>query len=102
LHAWEVAQRKDDVELILTEIITNAVMHAELSPKVDVEITLEAEHVLRMTVTDGSSLRPTIRVLAEDQESGRGMHLVTAVADRWGVDDHPGGKLVWIELDLTR
>jgi anti-sigma regulatory factor (Ser/Thr protein kinase) len=100
LHAWEALQRRDDVELVLTEIITNAVRHAELTPTVDVEITLKAGHLLRLTVADGSSLKPTIGALAEDQESGRGMQLVAAVADRWGVDEHPGGKIVWIELDL--
>lgn len=100
LQAWEVAARREDVELVLTEVITNAVRHAELTPTVDVEIALTAGQVLRVTVADGSARRPAIRALAEDQESGRGMHLVDAVADRWGVDDHSGGKLVWIELDL--
>nr|MDT0665191.1 hypothetical protein [Micromonospora sp. DSM 115978] len=47
LQAWEVAARKDDVELVLTEVITNAVRHASLTPTVDVEIALRAGQVLR-------------------------------------------------------
>jgi hypothetical protein len=53
---------------------------------------------LRITLADGSAVRPVVRELTGDAPTGRGMAIVAAVASRWGVEDHHGGKPVWVEL----
>lgn len=53
---------------------------------------------LRIAVVDGSSVRPVVRELEKEQPRGRGLLLVQAIADRWGSEDHRGGKRVWFEL----
>ena len=53
---------------------------------------------LRIAVADGSSVRPVVRELENDQPRGRGLLLVKAIADRWGSEEHRGGKRVWFEL----
>ena len=53
-------------------------------------------------MADGSSVRPVVRELDADRPRGRGLQLVQAIADRWGAEDHHGGKRVWFELDVPR
>jgi hypothetical protein len=53
---------------------------------------------LRLSVADGSAVRPVVRELDRDNPRGRGLRLVQAIADRWGAEDHQGGKRVWLEL----
>jgi hypothetical protein len=57
-----------------------------------------AEDWLRISVADGSSVRPVVRELSKDRPRGRGLRLVQAIAHRWGSEDHHGGKRVWFEL----
>lgn len=59
---------------------------------------LSATERVRLSVADGSSLRPVISELDHTQPSGRGIRLVAALASDWGADDHHGGKRVWVEL----
>jgi hypothetical protein len=53
---------------------------------------------LRIGVVDGSSIRPVVQELSHERPRGRGMRMVEAIADRWGADDHEGGKRVWFDL----
>jgi hypothetical protein len=66
-----------------------------------VELTLAGEW-LRLSVADGSAVRPVVRQLDGSAPRGRGMRLVGHIADRWGVEDHEGGKRVWLELAPPR
>jgi hypothetical protein len=56
--------------------------------------------LLRLQVKDPSGERPCVRAATADEESGRGLLLVDAFADRWGVEapSEGGGKTVWMEL----
>jgi anti-sigma regulatory factor (Ser/Thr protein kinase) len=96
LTAWAAPEDRQDAELLVTELVANVVDHAG----VDV-LTLELELAgawLRIGVVDGNAVRPVVRELSAAGERGRGMQLVTAIADRWGAEDHHGGKRVWFEL----
>ncbi|WP_369139436.1 ATP-binding protein [Modestobacter versicolor] len=99
LHTWAAPQDRLDAELLVTELVANVVDHA----RVDV-LTLElalAGAWLRIGVVDGDAVRPVLRELSTAHERGRGMQLVAAIADRWGAEDHEGGKRVWVELSPT-
>ena len=96
LRTWAAPQDREDAELLVTELVANVVDHAG----VDV-LTLELELSgagLRIGVVDGNAVPRSIRELSTAGERGRGMQLVTAIADRWGADEHHGGKRVWVEL----
>ncbi|HEV2640225.1 MAG TPA: ATP-binding protein [Actinocrinis sp.] len=87
-------------ELIVSEVATNVVFHNkwDLDPVI-VLIMSKAGSVLRIEAVDSEPAIPKIRELTADSESGRGLQIVQAVSDRWGVDlIPPDGKVVWCEL----
>ncbi|MEV5435620.1 ATP-binding protein [Streptomyces sp. NPDC052682] len=97
LEAWGIAERgevADTAELLVGELVTNALRHAAARFR----LTLFAAHgVLRCEVSDPDGRLP--RVLdAATGESGRGMFLVQALAQRWGCHRDGPGKTVWFEL----
>ncbi|MDH6127581.1 ATP-binding protein [Kitasatospora sp. GP82] len=86
-------------ELLLSELVTNAVSHARVSPGRLIQVRLEVvASQLRIEVHDASSDRPVIRpVVGGDAESGRGLRLVDSLAAAWGCCPRQGGigKFVW-------
>ncbi|MFD8648773.1 ATP-binding protein [Streptomyces mirabilis] len=94
-------------EQIVAELAANAALHGRVQGRdFRLALTLDpAVGLLRITVTDarGEQL-PSISTdfgPPSDAESGRGLILVTALADRWGAEPYPpAGKTVWAELDL--
>lgn len=100
LRVWDAPQDREDAELLVTELVANVVDHVG-GDAMTLELTLGGAW-LRIAVVDGSGVRPVIRELSHERERGRGMRLVAAIADRWGVEDHHGGKRVWFELSPTR
>jgi anti-sigma regulatory factor (Ser/Thr protein kinase) len=91
--------------LLLSELMTNAYRHAKVSPgrEIRARCVLEADR-LRVSVTDANDTLPTPREATPDDESGRGLALVAAPADKWGAEPRPGGigKTVWFELPAPR
>lgn len=85
----------EDSELAIAELTANAVVHGRSS--FSLTVRLDA-HRLRVEVADASPHVPIVRVMREDATSGRGLHLLGALADRWGIDETPGGKVVWMEV----
>jgi anti-sigma regulatory factor (Ser/Thr protein kinase) len=81
-------------ELLLTELATNVVLHACTEFVVAVDVGTR----VRVQVRDGSSLQPAVEEAALDAERGRGMVLIEALADAWGVSGDRDGKFVWFEL----
>ncbi len=83
--------------LLVSEIVTNAVVHGSGRPVLDIDV---APEVLRVTVTDESAATPRMEQQSLMSEGGRGLMLVDALATRWGTNRHlPTGKTVWFELD---
>lgn len=86
----------DDVALLTSELVTNAVTHAGSVAEV---VLVRRPRAVRVEVGDRDGTAPQKR--PPDDRGGRGLHLVEAVADRWGVDRRANGKVVWFEIDLT-
>ena len=97
LRAWGSGHDLDDAALLVSELVANVVDHVQGEAVLTLELAL-AEDWLRISVADGSSIRPVVRELEEDRPRGRGLQLVAAIADRWGAEDHHGGKRIWFEL----
>ena len=95
LEEWGLLDQTDIAELLVSELVTNALVHAESR----LRMTLSAAHgVLRCEVSDTDGRAPRVRRVAEISESGRGMFLVEALAGRWGCHQDGPGKTVWFEL----
>lgn len=83
-------------ELLLTEVVTNVVVHARTPSTVRLEL---ATGRLCLEVRDASPVLPERRKRAgADDESGRGIELLDTLAERWGVRRLPMGKIVWFCL----
>jgi hypothetical protein len=95
LERWGLGGLVDDAVLVVSELVTNAVVHA----RSDVVVTLSlAGEAVRLSVEDGSRMPPAPRPSPALDESGRGLALVAAAASRWGTDVGGDGKVVWVEL----
>ena len=97
MQAWGVPQDRDDAALLVSELVANVVDHVEGAADLTLELAV-SDGWLRIAVVDGSAIRPVVRELAGDHPRGRGLLLVQSIADRWGAEDHRGGKRVWFEL----
>lgn len=97
LRVWQVPHDGEDAALLVTELVANVVDHVDGDEDLTLEIS-SSEDWLRIAVVDGSAVRPVVRELSLDEPRGRGMRMVQSIADRWGADDHRGGKRVWLEL----
>ncbi|MFD5749907.1 ATP-binding protein [Streptomyces sp. NPDC127033] len=71
------------VQLLVSEIVTNAIVHGNANT-VSFQLTCDAEGQVLIEVDDHSSGNPEVREAAPDDEGGRGMQLVTFLADDWG------------------
>ncbi|MFI9064499.1 ATP-binding protein [Streptomyces sp. NPDC053429] len=100
LDAWAVADRLDDVLLCVSELATNALLHGVPPGRGYRLRLLRFGGVVRVEVHDSGGGRPRIGGRSDDAECGRGLLLVAAVADRWGVGPRSPGKTVWCELDI--
>lgn len=84
-----------DAELVVSELVTNAQLHAR--PPVVVQVSV-GEGAVRIAVADGNRLSPVRGVARSDAMTGRGVALVEALSREWGVEQVSGGKVVWAEL----
>ncbi|MFJ6659457.1 SpoIIE family protein phosphatase [Streptomyces sp. NPDC091377] len=104
LPTWGLAGLQDDLELLLTEVVTNALVHAD--SEVDIRLREYPGH-LRVEVRD-SDPRPPLLVADlgpgatgdADAESGRGMLIVDALASAWGSSPAGRGKTTWFEMGV--
>lgn len=89
--------REDDALLLLDELAANAVRHAQTPFTMTLSLNSD---VLRGGVLDDNPRPPVLRTPTLEDLGGRGIHLVSVLADQWGVDQHDGdGKTVWFEID---
>jgi anti-sigma regulatory factor (Ser/Thr protein kinase) len=102
LQDWHVpAPVVDDALIVVSELVTNAVRHAgDESDTLELELARSGDH-LRVALSDGSTASPSPRSASHVAEDGRGMAILAALSDRWGIEPHNGGKQVWWEVDLS-
>ncbi|MDI2130133.1 SpoIIE family protein phosphatase [Yinghuangia seranimata] len=98
LQAWGLDEIAFTTELILSELITNAIRYATQP----IQVRLLHDHALTCEVSDGSSTSPHLRRAAATDEGGRGLFLVAQFADRWGTRYTARGKVIWCEQQSLR
>lgn len=93
----------EDALLVATELVGNAVRHTRSSKShtLDVSWDIDASGV-RVCVSDPSDDSPRPRVAADDEPDGRGLTIVKAVSDDWGVERSAHGKSVWAHVLAPR
>ncbi|MFH8767467.1 SAV_2336 N-terminal domain-related protein [Streptomyces althioticus] len=97
LARWGLDELRDPVELLVTEVVTNAVRHS--SRPVTLRL-LRTDEVLRCEVGDDSSQMPRLRQPRDSETEGLGLYLVNRLAKRWGSTRLSTGKVVWFECLL--
>lgn len=102
LAAGHVTQESvADVVLVATELVGNAVIHAAQPHDLDVVWEFDDGSVI-VRVGDSSDVPPRPRQAAPDAGSGRGLAIVAAVAEEWGVHRLARGKQVWARVPVSR
>ncbi|MDI3419792.1 ATP-binding protein [Streptomyces luteolus] len=98
---WGHREFAADAALVTSELVTNALLHGCLKDRLfRLEVILTGT-VLRIAVTDPKGeRRPSLRADAGEDQFGRGLAIVQALAVRWDVEELTVGKTVWAELDL--
>lgn len=97
LHNWGLDMLAFTTELIVSELVTNAIRHAD-GP---IQLRLIRDRTLICEVSDTGHTSPHLRHAASDDEGGRGLFLVAQMTQRWGTRYTPGGKVIWAEQPLT-
>ncbi|MFD7897569.1 DUF6415 family natural product biosynthesis protein [Streptomyces sp. NPDC059743] len=102
LADWGLSVLEDSAVLIVSELLSNARLHAQVTPEQSIETRyFRRPGGLRIEVHDGSPKRPQRRTPDPDAPDGRGLLLVEALADEWGVAERGGpGKAVWAALSM--
>ncbi len=95
LCSWGMSALVDSARLVVSELVTNAVLHAQSD--VLVQVLLDGGKV-RLEVSDESSDTPARRHYGTDATTGRGLGLVAAASTSWGTTVGEIGKTVWAEL----
>ncbi|RKE20917.1 ATP-binding SpoIIE family protein phosphatase [Streptomyces sp. TLI_171] len=96
LRHWGLEHLVDNCELMVSELVTNAIRHATRP----VTLRLVRTSLLRCEVGDDSPALPRTRRAGPDEERGRGLQIVARCADRWGATRLGAGKVVWFEQRL--
>lgn len=95
-HEWHCDDLADPAALLITELVTNVFLHA----RTDCLIHAGFDHaVLEVVVTDQDAHEPIIHPTSTSAENGRGLAILAAIADAWGVQKQDGSaKSVWFHL----
>jgi anti-sigma regulatory factor (Ser/Thr protein kinase) len=98
LEGWGLEM--EDVPLLVSELATNAVLHA----RSDFEVTvIRSARCVRVEVFDQNTRLPSFAVAPTDAYSGRGLMLLRGLSTNWGVESHSDiGKTIWFEVDVPR
>ncbi|WP_405524609.1 SpoIIE family protein phosphatase [Streptomyces canus] len=96
LARWDLDELGFTTELILSELVTNAIRYGG-DP---IQVRMLYDRTLICEVFDSSSTSPHLRYAAMTDEGGRGLFLVAQLSDRWGTRYTPAGKVIWAEQPL--
>jgi anti-sigma regulatory factor (Ser/Thr protein kinase) len=95
LRTWGCPGLIDDARVVVTELVSNVVRHAGTDIRVDVELRGET---VRIAVADRAGGHVIMRTADPPTDvGGRGLQLVNALSERWGIDQLADRKLVWAE-----
>ncbi len=96
LRSWQLPEAVDTAELLVSEIVTNAIRYSRVPGEL---VLRSAPTALYIEVSDSDSRLPRILHPDEQEEYGRGLILVDALATRWDTRPTHSGKTVWCQLD---
>ncbi|MFK4107365.1 SpoIIE family protein phosphatase [Streptomyces sp. NPDC002176] len=96
LADWDLEELTFTTELILSELVTNAIRYG----RGPIGVRLLRGRALICEVSDGTTTSPHLRYAASTDEGGRGLFLVAQLSDRWGTRYTPTGKIIWAEQPL--
>ncbi|MCQ4044024.1 SpoIIE family protein phosphatase [Streptantibioticus rubrisoli] len=96
LEAWGLGELVDTTELLVSELVTNALRHG----RGDIRLRLLLDRTLVCEVWDSDLVQPRRRRARDTDEGGRGLQLVSMLSESWGSRRTPRGKTVWFELGL--
>ncbi|MEU4208743.1 SpoIIE family protein phosphatase [Streptomyces sp. NPDC026206] len=96
LEAWDLTDLVDTTELLVSELVTNALRYGEG----EIRLRLLLDRTLVCEVWDGGHVQPRRRRARDTDEGGRGLQLVGLLSAAWGSRRTPHGKTVWFELGL--
>ncbi len=99
LKRWGLGSQIDVVSIIVSELTTNAVVHAGTPFQV---VLSRRKNGLRIAVHDSSGALPVLAQPEATATSGRGMGIVAALSSDWGIDQGPAGKTVWADLAVQQ
>jgi len=101
LGSWGLADQAAELELAVTEMVTNAILHGEGG--IDVTIALHGDRVRLAVEDEGFGPQPIrLREPTVSGAGGWGLRLVEGLADSWGAQRVPGHTVVWMERQLSR
>jgi PAS domain S-box-containing protein len=96
LDAWGLEDISFTTELLVSELVTNAIRHAHQP----IQLRIILDGALSCEVSDGSSSVPQLRRADRYDEGGRGLMLVAQLAERWGTRHTSSGKVIWAQQSL--
>ncbi|HUB41916.1 MAG TPA: ATP-binding protein [Streptosporangiaceae bacterium] len=113
LTNWGASDALEDAQLVVSELVTNAVKASGVVEPRPAWGRLQSLNLLAVSLTgmdasvrievwDASPDEPVRRQATPDDEDGRGLEIVARLASRWGSQVHRGGKVVWAELAVGR
>lgn len=98
LAAWQLDQLEEVACLLVSELVSNVVLHA--ATELDLHIR-RSDGRVRVEVHDGDVRLPERKFYSPTSTTGRGLVFLAELAQGWGADPTPSGKVVWFELDET-
>jgi anti-sigma regulatory factor (Ser/Thr protein kinase) len=96
--AEHMATVLEDAQLLVSELVGNAVRHG--LPPIEVAVECIGEKCLEVRVRDTGYAAPTVRRAGVEAEGGRGLQLVDLLSSEWGTETGAFGKTVWFRLDI--
>jgi anti-sigma regulatory factor (Ser/Thr protein kinase) len=88
----------DIIELLTSEVVTNAIVHTGSSPQIELVVS---DRQIRVSVEDDSDAMPHLHPGGAAAVTGRGLAMVDELAAVWGSSPVPGGKIVWFEVPFA-
>jgi DNA-binding NarL/FixJ family response regulator len=95
LASWETVDPIETIQLLVTELVTNVIVHTPGTP--DVRVSLHPDFV-HVEVSDPDAVVVSPRQASINESSGRGLHLVEKLAAAWGIVQVDAGKVVWFDV----